>query len=297
MTNLYFAYGSNIAPDRLLKRCPQAQPIAATQAQGWRLAFTGWSSGWSGGVATIQRGSVLDGHSVPGALYEMTDEDMTTLDRYEGAPWCYRRAKILTDAGPAWTYIKIDDTPCSPSSEYFNTILRGYDVFGLDHRVCWQALTDAIADDPGCHGGPLHNKMVNRVFVYGSLRRGFYNHSVLHGATLLSDRAVTARRWHMVSIGGAYPAVVRGIASKTKITGEIYGVSAEGLDRLDRLEGHPSYYTRQLIAFDQAGGLAWCYTMSADQANTYEGDPAALSGDWANHHARQRPSKRIAWTK
>jgi len=76
------------------------------------------------------------------------------------------------------------------------------------------------------------------VFVYGSLKRGFYNHRLLQGCMMWKAKAegIDLHR------GSAFPYAKRG----DHITfGELYEVDSEVLQRLDRLEGHPHFYRRE----------------------------------------------------
>ena len=59
-----FAYGSNLVAEQMRHRCPSATRGAMpAQLPGWRLAFSGWSAGWGGAVATVERskGSTVEG--------------------------------------------------------------------------------------------------------------------------------------------------------------------------------------------------------------------------------------------
>ena len=73
---------------------------------------------------------------------------------------------------------------------------------------------------------------VRRLFVYGTLRRGFPNHHELAGAEF-SGEALTEARYAVVECEG-YPALVSG---EQAITGEVYLVGAALLARLDAFEG------------------------------------------------------------
>lgn len=79
-----------------------------------------------------------------------------------------------------------------------------------------------------------------RLFVYGTLRRGFPNHGELAGATLVGA-ILTEARYALVEREG-YPALVGG---KDAIPGELYAVDAEHLARLDAFEGDG--YVRRLV--------------------------------------------------
>src|SRR3990172_10463463 len=84
---LYFAYGSNLDLVRFRRRCPGAVVIGRARLPDYQLAFTRYSRSERGGVADIvpQPGAV-----VWGALYEIDEACLGTLDEYEGAPPAYR---------------------------------------------------------------------------------------------------------------------------------------------------------------------------------------------------------------
>jgi gamma-glutamylcyclotransferase (GGCT)/AIG2-like uncharacterized protein YtfP len=70
------------------------------------------------------------------------------------------------------------------------------------------------------------------LFVYGSLKRGHRHHAVLAGAQFVRAERTTSR-YRLLDLG-AYPALAAGSRS---IAGELFGVDAELLGRLDRFEG------------------------------------------------------------
>ena len=50
---LYAAYGSNMDPAQMLRRCPHS-PLAGTGwILGWRLTFGAEDFGWEGALATL----------------------------------------------------------------------------------------------------------------------------------------------------------------------------------------------------------------------------------------------------
>src|SRR5687768_7353953 len=79
---LYAAYGSNMDPNQMMERAPYS-PLAGTGwLVGWRMTFGGEDLGWEGALATI----VEDGDSqVFVVLYDVTPEDETRLDRWDGS--------------------------------------------------------------------------------------------------------------------------------------------------------------------------------------------------------------------
>jgi len=112
-----------------------------------------------------------------------------------------------------------------------------------------------------------------RVFVYGSLLTGLSNHRVLAGAKLIEagEKDIHCK---MVSLG-AYPALIQ-TSLENSITGELYEVDEEGLQRLDYLEGHPNFYKRI-----QVDGV-WVYFLNREHdINRYT---VIDSGDWRAFH-------------
>jgi len=101
----------------------------------------------------------------------------------------------------------------------------------------------------------------NKVFVYGTLKRGFGNHHFLMGSRFIGT-GHTVEKFAMHTEGGI-PFVVEN-EPVSYIYGELYSVDNSVLDNLDRLEGHPTWYRRQEIEIHLDGGTnptvkAWMY--------------------------------------
>jgi gamma-glutamylcyclotransferase (GGCT)/AIG2-like uncharacterized protein YtfP len=92
---------------------------------------------------------------------------------------------------------------------------------------------------------------MHRVFVYGSLKRGFENHGLLVTAAF-AGKATTAAAFRMMD--GPYP-VLREIATGGfRISGELYEVDDRTLEALDDLEGVAErFYDRVEIDIVMAG--------------------------------------------
>ena len=93
----YFAYGSNLNLNDLEKWCQRiGRPFALTGKAApaylpdHETVFDYFSESRRGGVLDL-RPAV--GKVVPGALFEVVDEDLKTLDLKEGVPLIYRRAR------------------------------------------------------------------------------------------------------------------------------------------------------------------------------------------------------------
>lgn len=91
------------------------------------------------------------------------------------------------------------------------------------------------------------------VAVYGSLKQGNGNHLLLDGSEFKGVDG-TLPEYTMYSMGG-FPCVTEG--GSTSIHVEVYEVEDGVFNRLDRLEGYPSFYNRKEI--DTMYGKAWMY--------------------------------------
>jgi gamma-glutamylcyclotransferase (GGCT)/AIG2-like uncharacterized protein YtfP len=85
--------------------------------------------------------------------------------------------------------------------------------------------------------------------------------------------AVTASGYALHDLG-EYPALV--VASDGVVEGEVYTVTAEHLDVLDRYEGYPDLYDRVVVSLAD-GTEAVAYVMSAAGVR---GHPRLESGSW-----------------
>lgn len=105
MTYLYFAYGSNMNPERMRRRIPDARPLGRATLKGWRVAERLY--------ADIEKAR---GGRVQGVLYLVTPTELHRLDYYEGYPSVYNCVKVTVSAElmgertrrfrlPAFTYV------------------------------------------------------------------------------------------------------------------------------------------------------------------------------------------------
>lgn len=73
------------------------------------------------------------------------------------------------------------------------------------------------------------------IFVYGSLKKGFYNHSLIEPFEKIADGTINGKMYSL----GAFPAIVLTNDPNELIHGEVYDVNTvSGLRRLDCLEGY-----------------------------------------------------------
>jgi gamma-glutamylcyclotransferase (GGCT)/AIG2-like uncharacterized protein YtfP len=120
---LYAAYGTNMDPQRMLDRCPHSPLQGTGWLQGWRLTFGGEDLGWDGAMATI-----VEDHfeQVFVAVYDITDEDVTTLDSWEGPAGLYRKTRLrvstLTGEVLCWAYVLDAYEGGLPSASYLGVL-------------------------------------------------------------------------------------------------------------------------------------------------------------------------------
>ncbi|MEB3200012.1 MAG: gamma-glutamylcyclotransferase [Synechococcaceae cyanobacterium] len=110
------------------------------------------------------------------------------------------------------------------------------------------------------------------VFVYGSLKAGEANHHWLAGARSLGRRRLVGAVLHDL---GPYPMALLQPGGGV-IHGELYGVDAKALARLDQLEDVPAEYLRSLRPLSD-GAMAWVYHGRPAQVL---GSPSLPLGDW-----------------
>jgi gamma-glutamylcyclotransferase (GGCT)/AIG2-like uncharacterized protein YtfP len=121
----YFAYGSNLNKKQMMERCPDSKPVFTATLPNYKLVFAGWSRQWRGGVASIKS---FRGDRVRGAIYEVSEQCLRQLDRYESSYNRFNVTVLGEDSEPieAITYIKagqLEET--SPSKEYLAVIQQG----------------------------------------------------------------------------------------------------------------------------------------------------------------------------
>ncbi len=111
-----------------------------------------------------------------------------------------------------------------------------------------------------------------RVFTYGTLMRGEANHRLLRGS-LFVGVAKTVRGFGLFD-HGHFPAMVR--MGDGVVAGEVFEITDETLRALDRLEGYPTLYGRELIDLDD-GSQAIAYLQAGEQVH---GRSRIDCGDW-----------------
>ena len=97
------------------------------------------------------------------------------------------------------------------------------------------------------------------LFVYGTLKKGFYNHFYLEKSKYLG-RAKTLNKYALY-LKGFIPFVTKS-PKVCQIKGELYLVDDKTLSEVDLLEGHPDEYFREKVPIVKEDGEvveAWMY--------------------------------------
>lgn len=135
-TTIYFAYGSNMAADVMLRICPSGRRMGVGYVPNHRLAFTRKSVRTGSGVADI---APARNGEVWGVLYELSDFDLAALDRKEGNGWAYVRTAVVVRRIPkldeiravTYTVLHKEDQEIRPSDTYIAGLVRGAEEAGL----------------------------------------------------------------------------------------------------------------------------------------------------------------------
>lgn len=126
---------------------------------------------------------------------------------------------------------------------------------------------------------------MHRIFVYGTLLRGFGNYDrLLKGRSTFVKEAETSPIFTMWNLG-SFPGVVN--KGYTAIKGEIHEVSDDVLRDLDRLEGHPNFYVRTPLRTAD-GDDCEIYLLSSRWDNDERPQAEIPSGSWREFRRRDR---------
>jgi gamma-glutamylcyclotransferase (GGCT)/AIG2-like uncharacterized protein YtfP len=130
---MYAAYGSNMDPAQMARRCPHSPQRGTGWLQNWRLTFGGGANlGWEGALATVVED---EGHQVFVVLYELSEADEAALDQWDGVTLgYYRKAKVRVAAVDedvlAWLYVLNDYEGGLPSARHLGILADAAEAAG-----------------------------------------------------------------------------------------------------------------------------------------------------------------------
>ena len=122
----YIAYGSNLSVEQMAVRCPDARVVGNAILYGWQLLFKG--------CATIEPNPA---RNTPVLVWEISERDERSLDRYEGFPSYYYKKDLEVETFPleseepetltAMVYIMTEGHRLGAPSDYYYKVLEdGY---------------------------------------------------------------------------------------------------------------------------------------------------------------------------
>lgn len=128
---LYFAYGSNMYTPRLRHRVRSAKPVGRATLLGYELRWHKLSRKDGSGKCNA-RMSKRKGAKVYGVVFEIADDEKSTLDGHEGLGYGYNEYKVTVQMGEkkveAVTYLADDayiEDSLRPLSWYKAFVLSG----------------------------------------------------------------------------------------------------------------------------------------------------------------------------
>jgi len=138
MTELYFAYGSNMYEPRLKARCDSTEFVCRGVLDGYRFCYPLFAEMTGGGIAGLEPD---DNSFVEGVIYKITSRELLELDRIERThlqAYVRRRVTIRSDNNATmkvWTYVSNNSGKrYPPTDEYRNFILQGAKLHQLSEQ-------------------------------------------------------------------------------------------------------------------------------------------------------------------
>jgi len=137
---LYFAYGSNMDPEQIKARCPEAEFVGIGAMSDHTLCFPRRSIKRNCGVSSV---APRAGHDTWGVVYRLTPEDIEALDISEGFRTdrpaesnSYNRVGVVVRINDVptemVTYVAVDqESPPLPNAAYLKHIREGARHHGL----------------------------------------------------------------------------------------------------------------------------------------------------------------------
>ncbi len=99
--------------------------------------------------------------------------------------------------------------------------------------------------------------MKTLLFLYGTLKRGCRNHHLMHGQEFVGP-ARTLPRYRLYD-SGYYPCLVEDESNGRAVRGELWGVDAAALARLDEFEEVGHTFARREVAMEGVTERVFAY--------------------------------------
>jgi hypothetical protein len=132
ISDLYFAYGSNMNLQQIQLRCSRPQAVSAARLDGYELAFFGYTEAWDGAMETVEP---KRGGTVWGVLFSLSRLNWERLDlwqdaRMDGGGMYFHFPVTVTDVNGITHKVRLYKKdvlgePLPPSCEYLDFIAQG----------------------------------------------------------------------------------------------------------------------------------------------------------------------------
>jgi gamma-glutamylaminecyclotransferase len=113
-----------------------------------------------------------------------------------------------------------------------------------------------------------------KVAVYGSLRKGLYNHYLMSHSDFIKTISVEVP-FKMISMSDRFPALIP-TKENNLVVFELYKIDDKTARNLDILEGYPDFYSKKYIKIEDEDYLVY-YLSPLKITNEEE---VVKSGDW-----------------
>jgi gamma-glutamylcyclotransferase (GGCT)/AIG2-like uncharacterized protein YtfP len=125
--------------------------------------------------------------------------------------------------------------------------------------------------------------VVDRLFVYGTLRSGQAARSLV--ANYVSESRPATTRGRLYALGDGYPVLVPGVPGD--VIGELLGLRqlVAALALLDAYEGHEFVRALIQVQVPDGPGAVWAWSYVLADPTTIDEAELIVSGDWARHLA------------
>lgn len=122
---------------------------------------------------------------------------------------------------------------------------------------------------------------MTKVFVYGTLRKGFSNHDIIkEGNNKFLNKDETIDKYLMLDTGG-FPAVIKNIPYHN-IVGELYEVDNETFESIDKLESNGNLFQREKVIL-KSDNEAWMYFYLPENfVRSFLMEDLVFEGDYSN---------------
>lgn len=128
---------------QMRKRCPDSEFLGRALLTGYTFVYDGFSSKRKGAIANIVQAG--PNSETWGGLFEISIEDLSRLDKYEGYPVSYNRKKVMVKdergrSREATAYYRTGNIPGKSAREYRNVVIQGAGDCGLPEQYITENL-------------------------------------------------------------------------------------------------------------------------------------------------------------